>query len=152
MKMNLDMSFEEGMKVVSALRECAIKNGWDEDELDESGVMEEYTAAVDAALTAMGISISIASEPEVEDDDENKYCDSATDCSFCNSDDEEWDEDEEDGYFDSDDDDDEEDDGDTTAYFLTAKGEFVVRYMEAGHSFKEACAIADLLFGEGEGE
>ena len=137
MKMNLDMSFEEGMKVVSALRECAIKNGWDEDELDESGVMEEYTAAVDAALTAMGISISIASEPEVEDDDD--------------SDDEEWDEDEEDGYFDSDDDD-EEDDGDTTAYSLTAKGEFVVRYMEAGHSFKEACAIADLLFGEGEGE
>lgn len=134
MKMNLNMNFEEGMNVVNALRECAINNGWDEDELDESGVMEEYTSAVDAALTAMGISVSIAGEPEVEDED----------------DDEEWDENEENGYFDSDDD--EEDDGDTTAYSLTAKGEFVVRYMEAGHTFEEACAIADLLFGEGEGE
>lgn len=110
MKMNLDMSFEEGLNVIEALRECAINNGWDEDELNECGVIEEYTSAVDAALTAMGISVSIDNEPkaEAEAEDENKYCDSAADCYFCNSDDEEWDEDEEDGYFNSDDDDEDE--------------------------------------------
>ncbi len=92
MKMNLDMSFEEGMNVVKSLRECAINNGWDEDELDECGVIEEYTSAVDAALSAMGISVSIDSEPT--------------------DDDEEQDEDEEDVSFTSDDDDEEEEDDD----------------------------------------
>lgn len=106
MKMNLDMTFKEGKKIIEALRECATKFGWAEEELDESGVMEEYTAAVDAALTAMGISVDIATEPEVEDEDE--YCDAAADCYFCNSDDEEWDEDEEGGYFNSDDNEDED--------------------------------------------
>lgn len=98
MKMNLDMSFEEGMNVVNSLRECAINNGWDEDELDECGVIEEYTSAVDAALSTMGISVSIDSKPENDDSDE-----------------EEWDEDEEGGYFNSDyeeDDEDEDDDDD----------------------------------------
>lgn len=90
MKMNLDMSFEEGMNVVKSLRECAINNGWDEDELDECGVIEEYTSAVDAALSTMGISVSIDSEPTVDD--------------------EEQDEDEEDISFTSDDDEEEEDD------------------------------------------
>ena len=92
MKMNLDMSFEEGMNVVKSLRECAINNGWDEDELDECGVIEEYTSAVDAALSAMGISVSINSEPTVDDDEQ--------------------DEDEEDVSFTSDDDDEEEEDDD----------------------------------------
>jgi len=70
MKMNLDMSFEEGQKVIDALRECAMENGWNEDELDESGVIEEYSSAVDAALTAMGISVNITSEPESESESE----------------------------------------------------------------------------------
>ena len=138
MKMNLDMSFEEGLNVVNALRECAIENGWDEDELDESGVMEEYTAAVDAALTAMGISVSIASEPEVEDDDND------------DPDDEEWDEDEEGGYFNSDDED--EDEEDNCLYSLTPKGEFVARALEAGIAFEDACNIANFLFDDGEGK
>lgn len=56
-------------------------------------------------------------------------------------------EDEEDGYFNSDD---EEEDEDTTTYSLTPKGEFVLRYLEAGHTFEEAYEIADLLFGKGE--
>lgn len=72
MKMNLDMSFEEGMNVVKSLRECAINNGWDEDELDECGVIEEYTSAVDAALSAMGISVSIDSEPTVDDEEQDE--------------------------------------------------------------------------------
>ena len=72
MKMNLDMSFEEGMNVVNSLRECAINNGWDEDELDECGVIEEYTSAVDAALSAMGISVSIDSEPTVDDEEQDE--------------------------------------------------------------------------------
>lgn len=136
MKMNLDMSFEEGLNVVNALRECAIENGWDEDELDESGVIEEYTSAVDAALTAMGISVSIASEPEVEDDDDD------------DPDDEEWDEDEEGGYFNSDDEDEEDD----CLYSLTPKGEFVLKALEAGIAFEDACNIANFLFDNGEGE
>lgn len=106
MKMNLDMSFEEGLKVVEAMRECAINNGWEKDELDESGIMDEYAAVVDAALIAMGITVNIDKEPKVEDEDE--HCDAAADCYFCNSEDEEWHEDEEGGYFNSDDDDEDE--------------------------------------------
>lgn len=132
MKMNLDMTFEEGKKIIEALHECAIKNGWNEDELDACGVMEEYTSAVDAALTAMGISVNIDNKPEVEDND---------------SDDEEWVEDEEGGYFNSDDNDEEDS---CTTYSLTPKGEFVVRYMELGHPLEEALNIANILFGEGE--
>lgn len=88
MKMNLDMTFEDGMNVIEALRKCAIEHGWNEDELDECGVIEEYSSVVDAALTAMGISVSIDNKPEVEDDDDFDY--------------EIWKEDEEDGYFNSD--------------------------------------------------
>lgn len=141
MKMNLDMSFEEGMNVIEALRECAIKNGWDEDELDECGVLEEYASVVDAALAAMGIaaSIDIEPDPEVEDDDD--------------FDDEEWDEDEEDGYFNSDYDDDDDDEDSTCSYSLTPKGEFVVRALEAGVTFENACELADILFDDdNEGE
>ena len=135
MKTTLNLTFEEGLKIIEAMKDVATKRGWDEDELDECGVIEEYTSAVDAALTAMGISVNIASEPEVEDDND--------------FDNEEWDEDEEGDYFNSDDEDEEEDD-DSTTYSLTAKGEFVLRYIEAGHTVKEAYEIADLLFGKGE--
>lgn len=134
MKMNLDMSFEEGMNIVKALRECAINNGWDEDELDECGVIEEYSSAVDAALAAMGISVSINSEPEseIEDDDFN--------------------EDVEDDYFDSDDEDEDEDEEDDCLYTLTPKGEFIVHALESGVSFETACELADILFDDNEGE
>jgi hypothetical protein len=138
MKMNLDMSFEEGLNVMEALRKCAIKNGWDEDELDECGVLEEYASAVDAALAAMGIAacIDLDSESELKVEDED-------------FDDEDWDEDEEDDYFDSDDEDVEEDD---CPYTLTPKGEFIVHALEAGVSFENACELADILFDDNEGE
>lgn len=93
MKMNLDMSFEEGMNVVKSLRECAINNGWDEDELDECGVIEEYTSAVDAALSAMGISVSIDSEPTDDDEEQDE---DEEDVSFTSDDDEEEEEDDDD--------------------------------------------------------
>lgn len=141
MKMNLNMTFEEGKRVIEALRECAINNGWDENELDECSVIDEYCRAVDAALTAMGISVSIDNEPKAEDEDENQYCDSAADCFFCDSD-------EEDDDFNSDDDEEENDDG--HPYVLTPKGKFVIQYMEAGYPFEEALKVADILFGEGE--
>ena len=51
-------------------------------------------------------------------------------------------------YFDSEDN--KEDDDDNVVYSLTVKGKFVLRCVEAGHTFEEACEIADLLFGEGE--
>lgn len=140
MKMTLNLSFEDGLKVAEAMRDTAIENGWDAEELDECGVIEEYARVVDAALTAMGIDITIDKNPSVEDED--------------------YDEDEDDFDFDFDDyedeededDDDDDDDDDNVVYSLTAKGEFVLRYMEAGNSFEEACEIADLLFGEGDGE
>lgn len=54
---------------------------------------------------------------------------------------------------DFDDDDEEEDDeNDSCQYSLTVKGEFALRLMEAGNSFEKACEVADLLFGEGDGE
>lgn len=143
MKMNLDMSFEEGLKVVEALRECAINNGWEKDELDDSGIMDEYAAVVDAALIAMGITVNIDKEPKVEDEDE--HCDAAADCYFCNSD-----EDEDDKEWDwGEDDDNEEDD---CMYSLTPKGEFVARALELGVSFEGACELASLLFDDNKGE
>jgi len=146
MKMILDMSFEDGMNVVKALRECAINNGWDKNELDECGVVEEYTSAVDAALTALGISVSIDSEPkaepepEVEDDDFDEVDDFDVPKDYLSE------------FDDNDDDDDDDDEEDTRQYSLTPKGEFVVRAVEAGASFENACKIADFLFDDNEGE
>ena len=141
------------MKVVEAMKNVAIKNGWDAEELDECGIIEEYSQVIDAALAAMGIEVSIDSTPKNED--ENKYCDSAADCYFCNSDDEEvddfglptdyWSE------FDEDNDEDENTEHDDSCrYSLTAKGKFVLQYMNAGYPFEEACKVADILFGKGE--
>ena len=133
MKTTLNLTYEDGLKVVEAMKDVATKYDWTDEEIAKLDIIEQYTSAVDAALAAMGISVSIAGEPGVEDDD---------------FDDEEWDEDEEDGYFDSDEE--EEEDDDTTTYSLTPKDEFVLRYLEAGHTFEEAYEIADLLFGKGE--
>ena len=134
MKATLNLTFEDGLKVVEAMRDVAIENGWDAEELDECGVIEEYSRVVDAALSAMGFDICIDPIPSVEEDE-----------------DEDEDFEDEDDYFDFEEDEDEdEDEADTTYYGLTVKGEFVLRYVEAGHSFGEAIAVADLLFGEGE--
>ena len=133
MEMTLNLTFEDGLKVVEAMKETAIENGWDAEELDECGVLEEYSRVIDAALTAMGINISIDANPSCEDEDEDE------------------DFDEEDFDFDDDEDEDEEeDDDDNVVYSLTVKGEFVLRCMEEGYAFEEACEIADLLFGDGE--
>ena len=135
MEMTLNLTFEDGLKVVEAMKNVAIENGWDAEELDECGVIEEYSRVIDAALTAMGIDITIDNNPSFEDED--------------------YDEDEDDFDFDDyeDEDDEEEDDEDNSCqYSLTVKGEFVLRYMEAGYPFEEACEVADLLFGESDGE
>ena len=71
MEMTLNLTFEDGVKVVEAIKEVAIKNGWDTEELSESGVIEEYARVVDAALTAMGIHIRIDGNPSYEDEDED---------------------------------------------------------------------------------
>jgi hypothetical protein len=129
MEMTLNLTFEDGMRVVEAMKKVAIENGWDAEELDECGVIGEYSRAVDAALAAMGISVNIDGTPAHEDEEED------------------FDEDD----FDFDFDDDEEDDGaDTAVYSLTEKGKFVLQYMAGGYSFEEACEAADLLFGDGE--
>lgn len=146
MKMNLSMSFEEGLKVIEALRKCAMDNGWDEDELEDSGVIEEYTAAADAALTALGISVNIAKTPEVEDDDEDKEDDDFDLDDLDDLDDEDDNEDE-----DEDDEDDDEEE-DTCQYSLTPKGQFVLKALEAGIAFEDACNLADFLFDNNEGE
>ena len=135
MKMTLNLTFEDGLKVAKAIKNLAIESGWESEELDECGVMEEYSRVVDVALAAMGIEVRINGTPSEEEEDDDD---------FDNFDDYDYDDD--------DDDDDDEDDGDTTMYSLTAKGEFVMRYMEAGHPFEEACQVADLLFGNGEDE
>ena len=150
MKMNLELSFEEGMKVVNALRECAVQQGWNEDELDESGVLEEYTSAVDAALTAMGISVSIATEPEDDDEAEDEDEDENEEVDDFGVPTDYWSEFDEDEDDDEDDDDEDEDEEDTHQYSLTPKGEFVIQFMEAGYSFKEALTVANILWGEGE--
>ena len=87
---------------------------------DLSSLMEDFSALIDAALAAMHIEI-------VVDEDEDDF-----DFDFNDSED------------------DEENEDDDVTYSLTPKGEFVLRYMKAGHSLEEAYKVADLLFGEGE--
>jgi len=65
---------------------------------------------------------------------------------------EEWNEDEEGGYFNSDEEEEEEDDDDDCPFTLTPKGEFVARAIEAGISFEDACNMANIVFGDNEGE
>lgn len=127
MKMTLNLTFVDGLKVVEAMKETAIKNGWDAEELDECSVLEEYSRVVDAALAAMGIDINISTNSSCEDEDKDE------------------DEDSEEEDFD-----DEENDDDSVVYSLTPKGEFVLRFMEEGYTFEEACQVADLLSGDGE--
>ena len=71
MEMTLNLTYEDGLKVVKAMKEAAIESGWDAEELDECGVIDEYSLAVDAALAAMGISISIDANPSCKDEDED---------------------------------------------------------------------------------
>lgn len=72
MKLALNLTFEDGLKVVEAMKNVAIENGWDEDELDECGVIDSYSRVVDAALAAMGIEVSIDGTPSEEDEEENE--------------------------------------------------------------------------------
>ena len=129
--MKLNLSATEGRKILYALRDLALDNGWNEDELEESGVLAEYGAAIDAAMKAIGLTIDI--NPDEEDDEEDFE-----------------EEDFEDNFEEDFEEDEDEDEDDTAEYSLTVKGDFVLRYVEAGHSFGEAIVMADLLFGEGE--
>lgn len=130
MKTTLNLTNEEGLKLVDAMKNVAIGCGWNVDELAESGVMEEYAAVVEAVFSALGIQVLIDGEPEDDDNDEDFDLDDLD--------------------FDDDDEDEDEDDS-TPQYAVTPKGEFVVRFMEeSGCSFEEACEIADVLFGKGE--
>ena len=67
--MKITLTANEGRKVLDALVDVALSHGWNEDELEESGVIEEYTTAVDAAMKAMGLELEV--NPEVEDEDED---------------------------------------------------------------------------------
>ena len=129
MKTTLNLTYEDGAKVIHALQEVALKQGWNENDMVDAGIIEEFCEVVDAALTAMGIKVSIDATPSCEDEDEDL--------------------DEDDFDFDDEEDDEEDDDNDVV-YSLTVKGEFALQYMEAGHTFEEACEVADILFGDGE--
>jgi hypothetical protein len=151
MKMTLNLTYEDGMKVVEAMKNVAIENGWNTEELD--GIIEEYCGALDAALAATGISVSIAHEPE--DANENKSCDSAADCSFCNSEEEEEEVDDfgvPKDYWSEFDENDDEDKDDDCQYSLTPMGEFVARALAAGLDFEDAVHLASIVFDNSEGE
>ena len=157
MNMTLNLTYEDGMKVVEAMKKVAIEYGWAAEELDESGVIAEYSSVVDAALTAMGINVSIDANPSCEDEEVDIDFDDDDD----DDDDDDWDEDVDEfgvpaDYWspfdenDKNDEDEEENKDENVAYSLTVKGEFVLRCMKAGYTFEHACAIADVLFGDGE--
>ena len=46
----------------------------------------------------------------------------------------------------------EEEDDDDAVYSLTTKGKFIMQYVDDGHTFDEAYRIANILFGEEDGE
>lgn len=76
--MKLTLTFEEGLKVVEAMRNAAIDNGWEPEEFDECGAIEEYGHMLDVAMKAMGFELRIESEPSeprrtVKDDFIERY-------------------------------------------------------------------------------
>ena len=99
MNTKIELTVEEGLEVVDALREVALNHGWDEDELEDSDVIEEYAAAVDAALRAMGMEFLVViddDDEEEEEEDEDEYSDEDEDDEYWDEDEDE-DEDEEEG-------------------------------------------------------
>lgn len=66
--MKLTLTFEEGLKVVEAMRNAAIDNGWEPEEFDECGAIEEYGHMLDVAMKAMGIDFSVNTNPACEDE------------------------------------------------------------------------------------
>ena len=135
MEMTLNLTHEDGMKMVEAMKEVAIESGWEADELHDCGVLEEYSNVVDAVLSAIGIHLNIKGAPSDEHEDE----------SF-DEDDFDFDNDEEDYHDDGDD----EDGDDTAVDSLSVKMELILNYMKVGCTFEEACEIADILFVERE--
>ena len=95
MKMKIELHETEALEVLAALRDCAVENGWEEEELDDCGVIEEYASVIDAAMRAMGIDFCINVEPDSDSEYEEEE--------------EDWDEDDdEDDWEDEDEDEDEE--------------------------------------------
>ena len=66
--MKIILTATEGNKVLDALANVALSQGWNEDELEESGVMEEYIEAVDAAMKAMDLAVEV--DPDEDEDEE----------------------------------------------------------------------------------
>ena len=72
MEMTLNLTYEEGAKVIHALKDVALKQGWSEEDIVDAGILEEFSEVVDAALEAMGIKVSIDASPaEEEEEDED---------------------------------------------------------------------------------
>ena len=96
-------------------------------EPDIKGI-EEFTRRTFRQYCEVEGITEVEEEEEKETEDENKYCDSAADCYFCNSDDEKQNEDEEEKYA------------------ITLKGQLVLGLMQTGMSLEEANARVNMFF------
>ena len=114
--MKIMLNATEGRKVLDALVDVAVSNGWNEDELEESGVIEEYTTAVDAAMQAMGLELVINPDDCDDDDDDDDFEEDEEDYELT-----------EDAYFNYDDDDDDEEED----YELTEDDKILAQFMFA---------------------
>ncbi len=86
MKTILHLTFEDGLKVVDALKNVALENGWEEDEIAECGVIEEYSHVADVVLTALGFSLEIenasTNEEDFPEEEEEDFSDEDEDDDF----------------------------------------------------------------------
>lgn len=117
MKTTITITANEANELIEALRNHALNFGWNEEELDDCGVMEEYTEVVDVALATLGLDLKIdisEEEPEEEEEDEEPE-----------------DEEVEEAF----------------GPFIKARYNFIETYLNHGGSLEDAEEIATALFG-----
>ena len=125
MKAILKVTNEEGKKMLEELKNVALEFGWEEEDLANCSILQEYGRAIDRALAVLNFEIDI--EEESSDDE-----------------DEEYDFDDEDELEDCEDYDGEDDEPSDAEFFLDL--------IEKGYSVEAAQAITDFLFGKCENE
>ena len=72
MKNTMELSREEGLKVVEAMKKVAFDSGWAEEDLVDCGILEEYAKVLDASLAALGITLLVNPNPSEEEEEEEE--------------------------------------------------------------------------------
>lgn len=92
MKAILKVTNEEGKKMLEAMKKVALEFGWEEEDLADCGILQEYGRAIDRALAVLGFEINIEGESSDDEDEEYDFDDEdeLEDCEDYDSEDDEF--------------------------------------------------------------